>query len=116
MSLITKRKEKDIMQTGTNNGKYMPSRKAIFIRLLYTVLFCAAFEIVKAILYLSIIFQYIYLFITKTHSSSVRNFSNKSNAYAYKIIKYITLCGNTKPFPFSNFPDEIDAPDSSVDF
>ena len=39
------------------------SRKKIAVRLLYTILFLIVFEIVKIIIQVSVIFQYVYLLI-----------------------------------------------------
>jgi len=93
---------------------YETSRKQIAIRFLFTILFLIVFEIVKTIIQVAVIFQYIYLFITKKHSEPVRNFSNKVTTYGYKVLRYLTLNENLKPFPFTEFPKEMDPPDSEI--
>jgi len=93
---------------------YETSRKQIAIRFLFTILFLIVFEIVKTIIQVAVIFQYIYLFITKKHNEPVRNFSNKVTTYGYKVLRYLTLNENLKPFPFSEFPKEVDSPDSEI--
>jgi predicted membrane protein len=93
---------------------YETSRKQIAIRFLFTILFLLVFEIVKTIIQVAVIFQYIYLFITKKHSEPVRNFSNKVTTYGYKVLRYLTLNENLKPFPFTEFPKEVDPPDSEI--
>jgi len=93
---------------------YETSRKQIAIRFLFTILFLIVFEIVKTIIQVAVIFQYIYLFITKKHSEPVRNFSNKVTTYGYKVLRYVTLNENLKPFPFAEFPKEVDPPDSEI--
>jgi hypothetical protein len=92
------------------------SRKKISIRLLYTVFFLIVFEILKIIVQVTVLFQYVYLFITKTYSNPVRRFSNKVSFYAYRVMRYVTLNENTLPFPFADFPEETDAPESEVRF
>lgn len=92
------------------------SRKKIAIRLLYTVLFLIVFEILKIIIQLSVIFQYIYLLISKTYNNPVRNFTNKVSVYAYKVLRYLTLNENDKPYPFKDFPKEFELPDAEVIF
>jgi len=92
------------------------SRKKLGIRLLYTVFFLIVFEILKIIVQVTVLFQYVYLFITKTYSNPVRRFSNKISFYAYRVMRYVTLNENTLPFPFANFPEETDAPESEVRF
>jgi len=92
------------------------SRKKIAVRLLYTILFLIVFEIVKIIIQVSVIFQYVYLLISKTSYNPIRNFSNKVSVYAYRVLRYVTLNENEKPFPFNNFPKEIELPDKEVFF
>ena len=92
------------------------SRKKIAVRLLYTILFLIVFEIVKIIIQVSVIFQYVYLLISKTSNNPIRNFSNKVSVYAYRVLRYVTLNENEKPFPFDNFPKEMELPDREVFF
>ena len=92
------------------------SRKKIAVRLLYTILFLIVFEIVKIIIQVSVIFQYVYLLISKTSNNPIRNFSNKVSVYAYRVLRYVTLNENEKPFPFNNFPKKIELPDKEVFF
>ena len=92
------------------------SRKKIAIRLLYTILFLIAFAILTIIIKVSVIFQYVYLFISKTYNNPVRNFTNKVSVYAYKILRYVTLNENEKPYPFKDFPKEFELPETEVLF
>ena len=92
------------------------SRKDILIRLLYTILYLFAFEIIKLIIQLIVLFQYIYLFITLSHSDRVRNFSNKLCTYTYDIMRYLTLNKNQRSFPFSDFPPVMEEPVEEVAF
>jgi len=91
-------------------------RKKIAIRLLYTILNFVVLEILKVIIQVTVIFQYVYLFITRTHNEPVRVFSNKIATYAYRVIRYLSLNENTIPFPFSEFPSEIEPPEQAVTF
>jgi hypothetical protein len=99
-----------------SNKSIILSRKKIGIRLLYTVFFLIVFEILKIIVQVTVLFQYVYLFITKTYSKPVRKFSNKVSSYAYRVMRYVTLNENALPFPFADFPEETDAPVSPVRF
>ncbi|MBW2195177.1 MAG: DUF4389 domain-containing protein, partial [Deltaproteobacteria bacterium] len=49
------------------------SRKRIAIRFLYTIFFVLVLEILKIIIQLSVLFQYVYLFITTDYNNPVRN-------------------------------------------
>ena len=91
-------------------------RKKIIIRLLYTVFFFIVFEILKLIIQVSVLFQYIYLLISKTYNNPVRNFTNKVSIYAYTVLRYVTLNENEKPYPFNDFPEEKELPGEEVLF
>jgi hypothetical protein len=92
------------------------TRGQIAIRLLYTLLFVAVFCILKAIIYLTTMFQFAYLFITLQYSEPVRTFANKVVSYAYRVWRYITLNENRRPFPFTEFPEAMEAPEGEVSF
>jgi len=92
------------------------SRKLVAIRLLYTLLYVAIFEVVKTIVLLITLFEYIFLLITLQHHEPARTFANKVATYGYRVMRYLTLNDNRRPFPFSDFPVEIEAPDKEVRF
>ena len=92
------------------------TRGQIALRLLYTLLFVAVFCILKAIIYLTTLFQFVYLFITLQHSEPVRAFANKVTTYAYRVWRYITLNENRRPFPFTDFPETMEMPEEKVSF
>jgi len=92
------------------------SAKQIGIRLLYTILFLIILVIVLAIVKVVVVFQFIYLFSTRKSNESVRRFSNKISTYGYRIFRYITLNENQRPFPFSDFPPELEPADEQIIF
>jgi hypothetical protein len=91
-------------------------RKSIAIRLLYTVFFFIVFELLLIILLFSTLFQFVYLFLMGNHSEPLRRFCNKISTYAYKIIRYVTLNDNSKPFPFADYPNEMEPSEPGVVF
>jgi len=99
----------DKPETGVTRGQ-------IAVRLLYTLLFAAIFCLLKSIILLITLFQYVYLFITLKHSEPARGFANKVVTYAYRVWRYITLNENRRPFPFTEFPEAIELPDEEVSF
>jgi hypothetical protein len=92
------------------------SRKQIGIRFLYTLLYLIALEVIKLIVQVTVILQFIYLLITQKYSEPLRNFSNKLAAYAYRVVRYATLNENVRPFPFNDFPAEMEKPEDRVLF
>jgi Domain of unknown function (DUF4389) len=92
------------------------SRKQIGIRLLYTILFLVIFGIVLVIVKVVVTFQFIYFFSTRKPNESVRQFSNKISIYGYRIFRYITLNESQRPFPFTNFPQELEPSEEPITF
>jgi hypothetical protein len=92
------------------------SRKLVAIRLLYTLLYAAIFEVVKTIILLITLFEYFFLLVTLGHNEPARAFANRVAAYGYRVMRYLTLNENQRPFPFSDFPAEIEPPDQEVRF
>jgi hypothetical protein len=87
---------------------YLMQRKDIAIRLLYTIFFIIVLELLKLVVQLIVIFQFVYLLITCSSNEPIRKFGNKAVTYVYRIMRYVTLNENTKPFPFAPFPEEIE--------
>lgn len=99
-----------------DRGETKSLRMRIGIRFLYTILYLILFEIVKCFIQLSTLFQFITLFITQKPCEPLRRFSNKAAGYAYQLMRYVTLNDSFRPFPFSDFPAEMDAPEETVRF
>ncbi|MGD9506047.1 MAG: DUF4389 domain-containing protein [Syntrophobacteraceae bacterium] len=97
---------------GNMGADEAPSRKQIAIRLAYTLVYLIVFEVVKGVVQAATIFQFLYLLITQKHSEPVRRFTNRASMYAYRILRYITLNSNGRPFPFSDFPSDEEPPES----
>ena len=93
-------------------------RKDILIRLLKTIVCLVAFEVVKGIMYVAVLFQYLYLFIARDHSEVLRRFCNRMSTYGYKLMRYAMLVENRAPFPFSEFPlvKDGEKPDAAPEF
>jgi len=104
------------MSNGQEITESSVSRKKMGIRLLYTIMYLIIFEILKTLIQVTVLFQYIYLLITKRYSHPLRNFSNKVATYAYKIIRYVTLNDNHRPFPFHEFPEGMEKPEDYVTY
>jgi len=92
------------------------SRSKIGMRLLYTLLFLIVFEILKTVVQVIALFQYIILFITKAPNASLRNVSNKIASYAYRVLRYVTLLENQRPYPFAKFPEELHPAEEETTF
>lgn len=93
-----------------------PGRRDIAVRFLYSVLYFVIFELVKTVVQLTVVVQYVLLFITRKPSEPLRRFSNRVAAYAYRLLRYLTLNENLRPFPFSDLPPELEPMEYPVTF
>lgn len=91
-------------------------RGKIGIRLIFTLIFLVILSLMHFIIQLTTLIQYVILLITRSYSEPLRSFSNKAAAYVYRIIRYITLNDNIRPFPFTDFPPEIESPEDRARF
>jgi hypothetical protein len=92
------------------------SRKKVALRLVWTLICLIIFEILKMIVCAITLFQFFFLLVAQRYSEPLRTFSNRVAAYAYRIIRYTTLNENTRPFPFAEFPAEMEKPADPVTF
>lgn len=91
-------------------------RKEVGVRLLYTLLFTVVLGLLKGIVVVAVMFQYLYVLVTGTLCEPVREFSSRLSFYTYRVMMYMTLGSNGKPFPFTDFPDDPEGPVSRVNF
>ncbi len=91
-------------------------RKRVLIRLLYTLLYLFVFELIKTVIQLCVLFQYVYLLISGRTNEPIRTFSNRVVSYAYSVMRYLTLTGNRRPFPFTELPPDLEPPVDPVRF
>ncbi|MFK4764391.1 DUF4389 domain-containing protein [Desulfobaculum sp. SPO524] len=91
-------------------------RKAVLIRFLYTIVIFIAFEVVRLLAELGTLVQYGIVLVTQKESEPLRSFCNAMSRYAYLCLRYMTLNSNTKPFPFSPLPKDVETPDSPVEY
>ncbi len=79
------------------------------IRILFTLLFCLVLNLVEAVLAVIILFELGYALLTRSEPSErVRGFANRVISYRYRIGRYLTFNAASPPFPFSEFPDDLE--------
>lgn len=91
-------------------------RSQIAIRLLFTILFLPIYGICNALIVLTTLFQFVLLFITQKHSEPVRTFANRVISFAYRVWRYVSLNSSQRPFPFAEFPEELEPPEAEIRF
>jgi hypothetical protein len=102
---------------GGNNLCFVQTdRTAILWRLLYSLVCLLAFEIMKILVQLTVLVQYLLLLTVKGYSPALRGWSNNLSAYAYRLIRYLSLTENQPPFPFAAFPERLETIEDQVRF
>lgn len=92
------------------------SRHQIVCRLLFTLLILPITAICNLLIVLTFLFQFLLLIITLKHSDPLRAFANRVIAYVYRLWRYISLNSSRRPFPFAEFPAELEPPEAEVLF
>ena len=87
-------------------------RKETVVRILLTLLFVVIVErIIEAILAVIILFELAYALITRRPPGErVRRFANRTLSYLYRITRFLTYNEPEPPFPFADFPSEVEPP------
>ena len=91
------------------------TRSQVLWRLLRTVIAFIAFSIVRTLVALCILVQYILLLCTLQENKRLRVFYNHLAAYDYQLIRYMTLLADRPPFPFNDLPAPWDEVPEEVD-
>ncbi len=84
-------------------------RKDTGIRMLLTLLFVVILHAVEAVLAVTVLFSLAVALITKRPPGErVRSFANRTLSYLYRIVRYLTYNEHQAPFPFADFPREVE--------
>ncbi|MDA1077199.1 MAG: DUF4389 domain-containing protein [Proteobacteria bacterium] len=82
------------------------TRKSLWVRALYMLLFTVILGFAKTIVGLSVIFQFLTILFTGRSNEPVLQFGNNMSVYLGDVYRYLTFNAERLPFPFSDWPDE----------
>jgi Domain of unknown function (DUF4389) len=87
-------------------------RKETVTRILLTLLFVVIVEgVIKTMLAAVILFELAYALLTRrAPGERVRRFANRTLSYCYRIMRFLTYNEPEPPFPFADFPSEVEPP------
>ncbi|MEE2664825.1 MAG: DUF4389 domain-containing protein [Myxococcota bacterium] len=92
-----------------DTGSHEIDRGETGVRILLTILFAIVRGVVDSVLALIVIVELLWTLITKQPPSPrLREFANLIVGFEYRIGRYLTYNEGTVPFPFSEFPQEIE--------
>jgi hypothetical protein len=84
-------------------------RKETGIRILLSILFAVIVHVVQTVLGVVVVFALAYALITKRPPGDpVKRFANRALSYQYHILRYVTYNAPQPPFPFADFPLELE--------
>lgn len=82
---------------------------SIWIRGFFMILYFIVSQIVRFLILVISVFQFIYSVIVGQPNDKLLNFSKGLGGYIYQIALFLTFNTNTKPYPFSEWGDVGDA-------
>ncbi|MDH3688115.1 MAG: DUF4389 domain-containing protein [Gammaproteobacteria bacterium] len=86
-----------------------------WLRLLFMLLYAAVvFYVIKFIVTVILIIQFLSRLITGAPLERLRKFSAQVSAYGYEIFQYVSYNSDDKPFPFSDWPSGLALQEASA--
>lgn len=77
---------------------------AFWVRTLFVVLFFVIYRLLDIVLLLTTIVQWLFVLLTGNPHPAVVQFGGSIGIYLQQITHYLTAVTDTKPFPFSDWP------------
>lgn len=106
------RKEKRVAKDKEAMPELKYPRRKTGIRILATLFFAiVVWSILETIVFATVLFQIIYALIVTRPNVWLIGFANRTIAYFYRVMRYLTFNEDEVPFPFSQFPAEIEEPE-----
>ena len=86
--------------------KVAPQNSDIWRRGLYMLLFLVILGLVKGVVFIVAVIQFILVAVNKTANEPLRNFGQGLSTYLYNITQFLIFNTDNKPFPFENWSSE----------
>lgn len=93
--------------------RFLVARKNIAVRTTFAIFFLMVWAVLSAMLLFLTLFQFAFLCLFARHNEAIKGFSHVLVTYHYRVLRYLTLNENLKPYPFSKFPDPIEPADDT---
>ncbi|WP_285275025.1 DUF4389 domain-containing protein [Halopseudomonas bauzanensis] len=77
-----------------------------WLRLIYTLLFAVAWQVVEVLLAAILVLQIVFRLFTGEPNGQLAGFGNSLSQYAWQMGRYVTGAAEEKPWPFMEWPDE----------
>lgn len=84
-----------------------PKTNEIWSRGLYMLLFLMILGLVKGVVFIVAVIQFILVAVNKTTNAPLRNFGQGLSTYLYNITQFLIFNTDNKPFPFEEWSSEL---------
>jgi hypothetical protein len=78
----------------------------LWVRGLFMILFAVAYSIAELVVVLVVVVQFLIVLFTGRSNENLQTFGKNLSTYVYQILQFETFNTETRPFPFSPWPDE----------
>lgn len=85
-----------------------------WIRGLYMILFAFIYSLAEVVVVAVVVFQFLWMLITRTTNERLLEFSDDLSVFIYQILQFVTFNTEEKPFPFAPWPYGLGGPDGSA--
>ena len=90
----------------SGNIKENVTRRSIWLRLVYMVIFGVAFSVAEFVTFVVVAFQFLASLFTGKPNDQLIRFGRNLARYIQQTIVFMTFATEEKPFPFTPWPDE----------
>lgn len=91
-------------------------RSATAVRIVLTLLFAIIARVIELLLTVLVLFELGFTLVTQQPPSrKIRDFANQVCTYFYRLTRYLTYNEAEPPFPFTDFPEPLEAPTDDYD-
>ena len=89
-------------------------RKGIALRFVFTLFFFIILELLKTVQVVLTCVQYLVLFVTTRPLEPIRMWQDRLAVATYRVMRYLSLNENAKPFPFTQLPEPMEPAEAPV--
>ncbi len=82
------------------------SSKDIWVRALYMIFFAIAYSVAEVVITFLVIFQFLAILFTRHANEPLLKLGKNLSTYVWEVLQFQTFNTETRPFPFSSWPDE----------
>jgi hypothetical protein len=78
----------------------------LWVRGMFMILFAIAYSIAELVVVMVVVVQFLVVLFAGRTNEDLQTFGNNLSIYVYQILQFETFNTETRPFPFSPWPDE----------